>query len=186
MYDAAAHAPVAWIGSTPHGHPDISPDAWLAPGTIVTGRVRIGSETSVWYGSVLRGDSEEIVLGRRCNVQDLCCLHADPGEPAVLGDRVSLGHKAMVHGARVEDGALIGIGAVVLGGATVGTGSLVAAGALVGPGKQVPAGVLFAGVPGRVVRELTEEDRAGFADTPETYHRLSQDHARTQWHPAES
>lgn len=138
----------------------------------------------MWYGSVLRADTEDIVIGRRCNIQDQCGMHSDPGEPAVLEERVSLGHKAMVHGAHVEEGALIGIGAIVLGGARVGAGTLVAAGALVGPGKTVPAGVLFAGVPGRVVRELTEEDRAGFADTPETYRDLSLRHREVRWGPA--
>jgi carbonic anhydrase/acetyltransferase-like protein (isoleucine patch superfamily) len=99
----------------------------------------------------------------------------------MLHDRVSLGHKAMVHGATVKEGALIGIGAIVLGGAHVGAGSLVAAGALVPPGKSVPAGVLFAGVPGRVVRELTDADRAGFEETPEKYHSYAAQHRKVRW-----
>ncbi|MER7211183.1 gamma carbonic anhydrase family protein [Streptosporangium sp. NPDC000239] len=149
--------------------PLIHPEAYVAPGAVIVGRVRLGRAANVWYGSVLRGDDELIEVGEECNIQDLCCLHADPREPAVLEDRVSLGHKAMVHGAHVETGALIGIGAIVLGGARIGAGSLVAAGALVGPGKRIPAGVLVAGVPGRVVRELTDEDRASFARTPDNY-----------------
>src|SRR5437868_7164838 len=134
--------------------PDIHPEAFVAHGVVIVGKVRIGRAANVWYGSVLRGDDEAIEVGESCNIQDLCCLHADPGEPAILEPRVSLGHKAMVHGAYIETGALIGIGAIVLGGARVGAGTLVAAGALVGPGKRIPAGVLVAGVPGRVVREL--------------------------------
>ncbi|MEU4545679.1 gamma carbonic anhydrase family protein [Nonomuraea dietziae] len=149
--------------------PDIHPDAYIAPGAVVVGSVRVGRGASIWYGSVLRGDDERVEVGEECNVQDLCCLHADPGEPAVLEPRVSLGHKAMVHGAHVETGALIGIGAIVLGGARIGAGTLVAAGALVGPGKKIPQGVLVAGVPGRVVRELTDDDRAGFAQTADRY-----------------
>ncbi|MEV0586859.1 gamma carbonic anhydrase family protein [Nonomuraea sp. NPDC050310] len=149
--------------------PDIHPEAFIAPGSTVVGNVRIGRNASIWYGSVLRGDDERIDVGEECNVQDLCCLHADAGQPAVLEARVSLGHKAMVHGAHVETGALIGIGAIVLGGARIGAGTLVAAGALVGPGKKIPAGVLVAGTPGRIVRELTDEDRAIFARTPDTY-----------------
>lgn len=149
--------------------PDIHPDAYIAPGAVVVGNVRVSRGASVWYGSVLRGDDERIEIGEECNVQDLCCLHADPGEPAVLEPRVSLGHKAMVHGAHVETGALIGIGAIVLGGARIGAGTLVAAGALVGPGKKIPSGVLVAGMPGRVVRELTDDDRESFAQTPERY-----------------
>lgn len=158
-----------YIGDATFGEPDIGAGAWIAPGAVVVGRVRIGAETSVWYGAVLRADTEEIVIGERCNIQDQCGLHCDPGEPAVLGDRVSLGHKAMVHGAVVEDGALVGIGAVVLNGARVEAGALVAAGSLVPPGKTVPAGTMWAGVPGKVVRELTDRDRASFADTPEKY-----------------
>ncbi|GAT70371.1 gamma carbonic anhydrase family protein [Planomonospora sp. ID91781] len=149
--------------------PQVHPDAYVAPGAVVVGRVRLGRAASVWYGSVLRGDDEAVEVGEECNVQDLCCLHADPGEPAVLEPRVSLGHKAVVHGAYVETGALVGIGAIVLGGARIGAGSLVAAGALVGPGKKIPAGVLVAGVPGRIVRELTDDDRASFARTPDNY-----------------
>ncbi|MEV8637207.1 gamma carbonic anhydrase family protein [Streptosporangium sp. NPDC051023] len=149
--------------------PLIHPDAYVAPGAVVVGRVRLGRASSVWYGSVLRGDDELIEVGEECNIQDLCCLHADPREPAVLEDRVSLGHKAMVHGAHVETGALVGIGAIVLGRARIGAGSLIAAGALVAPGKRIPAGVLVAGVPGKIVRELTDDDRASFARTPDNY-----------------
>ncbi|GGK80287.1 gamma carbonic anhydrase family protein [Sphaerisporangium melleum] len=149
--------------------PVVHPEAYVAPTAVVVGRVRLGRGTSVWYGSVLRGDDEAIEVGDECNIQDLCCLHADPGLPAVLDDRVSLGHRAVVHGARVETGALVGIGAVVLNGATIGAGSLVAAGCVVTPGKKIPAGVLVAGVPGKVVRELTDDDRATFARTPDNY-----------------
>jgi carbonic anhydrase/acetyltransferase-like protein (isoleucine patch superfamily) len=149
--------------------PDIHPEAYVAPGAVVVGRVSVGRASNIWYGSVLRGDDERIEVGEECNVQDLCCLHSDPGEPAILESRVSLGHKAMVHGAHIETGALIGIGAIVLGGARVGAGTLVAAGALIAPGKRIPAGVLVAGVPGKVVRELTDDDRASFAGTPDSY-----------------
>ncbi|MFI6787540.1 gamma carbonic anhydrase family protein [Nonomuraea sp. NPDC050383] len=149
--------------------PDIHPEAYIAPGAVVVGQVRVGRASSIWYGSVLRGDDERIEIAEECNVQDLCCLHADAGQPAILEPRVSLGHKAMVHGAHVESGALVGIGAIVLGGARIGAGTLVAAGAVIGPGKRIPAGVLVAGVPGRVVRELTDDDRASFARTPDNY-----------------
>ncbi|MFC7326334.1 gamma carbonic anhydrase family protein [Marinactinospora rubrisoli] len=169
------------VGDADFGSPDVHPDAWIAPGAVLVGRVRIGADSSVWYGSVLRADTEDITVGDRCNVQDQCGLHSDPGEPVVLADRVSLGHKAMVHGAVIEEGALIGIGAIVLGGARVGAGSLVAAGALVPPGKTVPSGTLWAGVPGRVVRELTDEDRALFAATPEKYARYAQWHRDVRW-----
>ncbi|WP_422664814.1 gamma carbonic anhydrase family protein [Acrocarpospora corrugata] len=149
--------------------PSIDPTAWLAPGVVVVGQVRIGPSANIWYGSVLRADDERVEVGAECNIQDLCCLHADPGEPAILEDRVSLGHKATVHGAYVESGALIGIGAIVLGGARISAGTVVAAGAVIPPGAKIPAGVLVAGVPGRVVRELTDVDRANFAGTAERY-----------------
>ncbi|MCO6008375.1 gamma carbonic anhydrase family protein [Actinoallomurus purpureus] len=168
-------------GALGEHEPDIHPEAWVAPGAVVVGRVRLGRAANVWYGSVLRGDDEDIIVGEECNIQDLCCLHADAGMPAVLEDRVSLGHKAMVHGAHVETGSLIGIGAIVLNGARIGAGTLVAAGALVGPGKKIPSGVLVAGVPGKVVRELNDDDRAVLAHTPETYVRKAALHRDARW-----
>jgi carbonic anhydrase/acetyltransferase-like protein (isoleucine patch superfamily) len=174
-------APSGMTGSIGDRVPVIDPEAWVAPGAVLVGAVRLGRAASVWYGSVLRADEDEIVVGAECNIQDLCCLHVDAGQPAVLEDRVSLGHRAMVHGAHVETGALIGIGAIVLGGARIGAGTLVAAGAVVPPGRQIPAGVLVAGVPGRVVRELTEADRAVFADTAANYVRRAQVHRGVSW-----
>ncbi|HEY9523734.1 MAG TPA: gamma carbonic anhydrase family protein [Thermopolyspora sp.] len=158
-----------YIAALGEAVPDIHPEAYVAPGAAVVGQVHIGRASSIWYGSVLRGDEERIEIAEECNVQDLSCLHADPGFPAILADRVSLGHRATVHGARVDTGALIGIGAIVLNGATIGAGSLIAAGAVVTPGTRIPAGVLVAGVPGRVLRELTDADRDSFARTARNY-----------------
>jgi carbonic anhydrase/acetyltransferase-like protein (isoleucine patch superfamily) len=169
------------IGSIGGEGPVIHPEAWIAPGAIVVGRVTLGRAASVWYGSVLRADDDEIVVGAECNIQDLCCLHVDPGEPVVLEDRVSLGHRAVVHGAYIGTGALIGIGAIVLGRARIGAGTLVAAGTVVRPGATVPAGVLMAGVPGRVVRELTDVDRLSFADTSLHYVERSGRHRSAEW-----
>ncbi|QFG22121.1 gamma carbonic anhydrase family protein [Actinomadura sp. WMMB 499] len=170
-----------YVGSLGTGRPDIHPDAWVAPGAVVVGRVKLGRAASVWYGSVLRGDDEEIIVGEECNIQDLSCLHADPGTPAVLEDRVSLGHKAMVHGAHVETGALIGIGAIVLNGARIGAGTLIAAGALVPPGKTIPSGVLVAGTPGKVVRELRDDDRLVLEHTSRIYVQKAQQHREASW-----
>jgi carbonic anhydrase/acetyltransferase-like protein (isoleucine patch superfamily) len=156
--------------------PSIHPEAWVAPGAVVVGRVTLGRAASVWYGSVLRADEDEIIVGAESNIQDLCCLHADPGEPVVLAERVSLGHGAVVHGAHVETGALVGIGAIVLGRARIGAGALIAAGTVVLPGSLVPDGVLFAGVPGRVVRELTDADRRIFQHTARDYVRRAGQH----------
>ena len=138
------------LGSLDGNTPQVHDEAWVAPGAILVGRVTLDRRGSVWYGSVLRADDDEIIVGADCNIQDQCCLHVDRGEPAILGERVSLGHRATVHGALVGDGALIGIGAIVLGRAWIGAGSLVAAGTVIRPGQKIPAGVLVAGVPGRV------------------------------------
>jgi carbonic anhydrase/acetyltransferase-like protein (isoleucine patch superfamily) len=169
------------IGSIGDVAPSIHPEAWIAPGAVVVGRVAVGRAASIWYGSVLRADDEEIVIGAECNIQDLCCLHVDPGEPVVLEDRVSVGHHATVHGAYVATGALIGIGAVLLGRSRIGAGSLVAAGSVVRPGQQVPAGVLVAGVPGRIVRELTDQDRDSFANTAARYVQRATRHRDAVW-----
>jgi carbonic anhydrase/acetyltransferase-like protein (isoleucine patch superfamily) len=169
------------IGAIGEHVPSIHPDAWVAPGAVVVGRVRLGRATSVWYGSVLRADEDDIVVGADCNIQDQCCLHVDPGEPVILEDRVTIGHRAVVHGAHVEAGTLIGIGAIVLGGCRIGAGSLVAAGAVVTPGTHVPGGVLLAGVPAKIRRELTEQDRQSFADTPERYVRRAKRHMAATW-----
>jgi carbonic anhydrase/acetyltransferase-like protein (isoleucine patch superfamily) len=174
-------APSGMIGSLGDRAPLIDPQAWVAPGAVVVGSVTLGRAASVWYGSVLRADEDEIVVGAECNIQDLCCLHVDAGQPVILEDRVSLGHRAMVHGAHVGTGSLIGIGAIVLGGARIGAGTLVAAGAVVLPGREIPAGVLVAGVPGRVVRELTDADRAVFASTAANYARRAQVHQGVSW-----
>jgi carbonic anhydrase/acetyltransferase-like protein (isoleucine patch superfamily) len=171
----------ALIGSLGTATPRVDPDAWIAPGAIVVGDVTLGPATSVWYGSVLRADEAEIVVGADCNIQDLCCLHVDAGEPAVLEDRVSLGHRAIVHGAHVGAGALVGMGALVLGRARIGAGSLIAAGAVIPPGTSIPPEVLVAGVPGRIVRELTDSDRQMFADTAAGYVARANRHRGVVW-----
>lgn len=169
------------LGSLRDSVPSVHPEAWIAPTAVLVGRVSIGRSASVWYGSVVRADDDEIVVGPECNIQDLCCLHVDTGEPVLLEERVSVGHHATVHGAQVGAGALIGIGAIVLGGAQVGAGALVAAGSVVRPGTRVPAGVLFAGVPGRVVRELTDADRETFADSATSYVARAARHQDVAW-----
>ncbi|KPI11158.1 transferase hexapeptide repeat containing protein [Actinobacteria bacterium OK074] len=152
----ADKALIAGIGGK---EPKVDPEAFTAPGAVVIGDVTVHAGASVWYGAVLRGDCERIALGADSNVQDNCTLHADPGFPVSIGERVSIGHNAVVHGAVVEDDCLIGMGATVLNGAVIGAGSLVAAQALVPQGMTVPPGSLVAGVPAKVKRELTEEER---------------------------
>ncbi|MFJ4693910.1 gamma carbonic anhydrase family protein [Streptomyces sp. NPDC088766] len=141
--------------------PKVDEEAFVSPTSSVIGDVTLAAGASVWYGAVLRGDVERISVGARSNVQDNCTLHADPGFPVTIGERVSVGHNAVVHGASVGDDCLIGMGATVLNGAVIGAGSLVAAQALVPQGMEVPPGSLVAGVPAKVRRELTEEERQG-------------------------
>ncbi len=180
----ASPAPPTLIGSLgPASQPSIHPDAWIAPGAVVVGSVTIGADSSVWYGSILRADDDEILIGEQCNIQDQCCLHVDSGEQVTLERRVSLGHNATVHGCHVEEGALVGMGAVVLGRARVGAGSLIAAGAVVLPGTQIPPGVLFAGVPGRVVRELKPADQERIERTWQGYVGRARRHREAQWRP---
>ncbi|WP_146413688.1 MULTISPECIES: gamma carbonic anhydrase family protein [Crateriforma] len=137
----------------------VDPSAFIADTATVVGDVRLGKNVSVWFGAVLRGDLEPIVVGEDSNVQDLSVLHTDRGLPCQIGRRVTIGHSAVVHGATVEDDALIGIGAIVLSGAKVGAGAIVAAGALVTEGAEIPAGRLAVGVPAKVIRDVTEDDR---------------------------
>jgi carbonic anhydrase/acetyltransferase-like protein (isoleucine patch superfamily) len=141
--------------------PRIDASVWLAPGSAVVGDVEIGSDSSVWYGATLRGDVNAIRVGSRSNLQDQCVLHVTRDRfDCELGDEVTVGHRAVVHGCRVGDGALIGIGAIVLDGARVGEGALVAAGAVVAPGFVVPDGAIAIGVPARISRALDPEERA--------------------------
>ncbi|MFF2427969.1 gamma carbonic anhydrase family protein [Streptomyces mirabilis] len=141
--------------------PQVDPEAFTAPTSVVIGDVTLHAGASVWYGAVLRADFGPIVVGADSNIQDNCTLHVDPGFPITVGERVSVGHNAVLHGATVEDDCLIGMGATVLNGAVIGAGSLVAAQALVPQGMRVPPGSLVAGVPAKVKRPLTEEERQG-------------------------
>jgi carbonic anhydrase/acetyltransferase-like protein (isoleucine patch superfamily) len=136
--------------------PRIHPEAWLAPTVVVIGDVEIGAASSLWFGTVVRGDVHAIRIGARTNLQDHSVVHVTKGLYATLiGDEVTVGHRAVVHGCTVRDGALIGIGAIVLDGADVGEEALVAAGAVVGPGMKVPARTLVRGVPARIARDLS-------------------------------
>jgi carbonic anhydrase/acetyltransferase-like protein (isoleucine patch superfamily) len=138
--------------------PQVAYDAYVAETATVLGRVSLGSRASVWFGAVVRGDNDDIVIGEGSNVQDGAVLHVDPGFPMKIGARVSIGHQAMLHGCTIGDGTLIGIQAIVLNGAVIGPDSLVGAGALVTEGKQFPARSLILGAPAKVVRELTDKD----------------------------
>ena len=152
-----------WDWRAINGQPLIDPTAWVAPNAVVVGRVRLKARSSVWYGCVLRGDQEWIEVGEETNVQDGSILHVDDGYPCILGNRVTLGHKAVVHGSVVGDGALIGISATVLSRCVIGEGALIAAGAVVLEGTHVPPHTLWAGCPARQLKELSEAQRARLA-----------------------
>jgi carbonic anhydrase/acetyltransferase-like protein (isoleucine patch superfamily) len=162
--------------------PKVDEDVFVAPTASVIGDVTLRAGASVWYGAVLRGDVERISVGASSNVQDNCTLHADPGFPVTVGERVSIGHNAVVHGATVEDDCLIGMGATVLNGAVIGAGSLVAAQALVPQGMVVPPGSLVAGVPAKVKRGLTEEERQGITLNGTMYAQLAGAHREEHGH----
>jgi carbonic anhydrase/acetyltransferase-like protein (isoleucine patch superfamily) len=149
--------------------PRIDDDAWIAPGATVIGDVALSAGASVWYGAVLRADNAPITIGRDSNLQDNVSAHVDPGFPLTVGDRVSVGHNAVLHGCTVEDEVLIGMSATIMNGARIGTGSLVAAGALITQGMVVPPRSLVAGVPAKVRRELTDEELESIGANAEVY-----------------
>ena len=159
--------PINWAAL--HCKPQVHETAWIAPGAVVVGRVRLKARSSVWYGCVLRGDAAIIEVGEESNIQDGSILHADEGEPCMIGNRVTLGHAASVHAAVVEDEALIGIRATVLNGCRIGAGALIAAGAVVLEGTVVPPGTLWAGCPARQLRELTQQQQARLQHTWKHY-----------------
>ena len=156
---------VPFDGSTPA----VPETAWVAPNATLVGRVILGEHASVFYGAVLRADVDSITIGDDSNLQDNVTMHVDAGKPTSIGVRVSVGHGAILHGCTVEDDCLIGMGATVLNLAVIGAGSLVAAGAVVLEGTIVPPGSLVAGVPAKVRRELSDDERAGIRDNAARY-----------------
>ena len=160
--------------------PEVADSAFVAPGAYVIGAVYLGEESSVWYGAVLRGDTEPIRIGGRTNIQDGCVLHADPGYPAVVGEGCVVGHKAVVHGCEIGDGCLIGINATILNGARIGEGSIVAAGAVVPEGREFPARSLVVGVPAKQAGEVTEEQTQDIARGVRSYVERAATHREAQ------
>src|SRR6266699_427102 len=146
---------------------------FIAGNATVIGTVVLHNQASVWFNAVVRGDSDIITIGERTNIQDAAVLHADPGIPLTLGKNVSVGHQAMLHGCTIGDGSLIGIGAIVMNHAVIGSRCIIAAGALIPEGKTYPDGVLVVGSPGKVVRELKPEEKAGLLENADIYVRRS-------------
>ena len=141
--------------------PEIDATAWVAPSGQVIGNVRLGAGASVWFGAVLRGDNEPITVGEGTNIQENTVCHTDMGYPLSIGRDCTIGHRAMLHGCKIEDESLIGMGATVLNGALIGRNCLIGACALITEGKEIPPGSLVLGSPGKVVRALSDEEIAG-------------------------
>lgn len=157
--------------------PDLGKDVFLASGSFVIGRVTIGDESSVWFNTVVRGDVNEISIGRRTNIQDNCTIHVtDGGNATVIGDGVTVGHQVMLHACTIEDYSLIGMGATLLDGAVIGAESLVGAGSLVTQGKKFPARSLILGNPAKAVRSLNEEEIANLHRSADHYCVASQNY----------
>ena len=149
--------------------PRVADSAWVADSAQVMGNVVLGEDSSVWFGTVIRGDTETITVGRGSNIQDASVLHADIGKPLTIGDNVTVGHQVMLHGCTIGDESLIGIGAIVLNGAKIGRHCLVGAGALVTEGKAFPDGSMIIGSPAKAVRQLTPEQIEGLKLSAQHY-----------------
>lgn len=132
---------------------------WIAPGAHVIGDVVLGQNVGIWFGSVLRGDKEPLIVGDRSNIQELCMVHADPGLPTTIGENVTIGHRAIVHGCTIGPNTLIGMGATILNGAVIGSDCIIGAGALVTEGKVIRDGSVVMGAPGKIVREVDDKMR---------------------------
>ena len=173
MSIASGASVIALRGRVPH----ITDGVFVADGARIVGDVDLAGGASVWYNAVLRGDSAPIRIGERSNVQDNVSVHVDADHPVVIGEDVSIGHNAVIHGCTIGAASLIGMGAVILSGAVIGAGCLVAGGAVVLGGTNVPDGSLVAGVPAKVRRPLTEEERAGLLANAVIYLGHAQTHA---------
>ncbi|MGB0435648.1 MAG: gamma carbonic anhydrase family protein [Mycobacterium sp.] len=156
--------------------PQLHPQSWLAPNATLIGQVVLAAGASAWYGAILRAEAELIEIGAGTNIQDGVTIHVDPGFPVRVGAGVSIGHNAVLHGCTVEDDSLIGMGAVVLNGANIGAGSLIAAGAVVPQGAMIPPRSMVAGVPGKVRRELSEDELSNIRQNALVYQQLVELH----------
>ena len=158
--------------------PEIADSAWVADSAQVIGRVTLEAQASLWFGVVARGDSDHLHIGAGSNIQDNTVLHADAGQPLRIGRNVTVGHKAMLHGCTIGDETLIGIGAVVLNGAKIGKHCIIGANSLIGEGKEIPDGSLVMGSPGKVVRDLTDEQKKLLEASAAHYVKNGQRYAR--------
>jgi carbonic anhydrase/acetyltransferase-like protein (isoleucine patch superfamily) len=142
-------------------YPQIDSKAWVAPSADVIGKVTLGENSSIWFQCVVRADVNKVIIGKNSNIQDLSMIHTDVNSQTIIGDNVTVGHKVMIHGCKIEDNCLIGMSATILDNAVIGKGSIVGANSLVTAGKVFPANSLIMGSPAKVVKELNSEDEAG-------------------------
>lgn len=168
----------------PHEKPRVHPTAFIAEGAMLVGAVTIGSEASVWYGAVLRGDINGVVVGSRSNIQDGSVLHVSDEHAAIFGERVTVGHRAVVHACTVGDEVLVGMGALILDGAEIGARTIIGAGSLVTKGMRIPEGSLVMGSPGRIVRMLSQEEQKGNARLAMKYVELARRYREVGRHAA--
>ena len=152
----------------------ISEHARIAKGAVIVGDVTIGDYSSVWYNAVIRGDVDKIIIGSYSNIQDCCVVHCSKGFPTIIGDYVSIGHGAVIHGCKIEENVLVGMNATILNGAKIGENCIIGANALVTQNKEIPPNSLVLGVPGRVVRELAEEEIKSIRENALRYVKLSE------------
>jgi carbonic anhydrase/acetyltransferase-like protein (isoleucine patch superfamily) len=156
--------------------PKIDKSCFVAESSDVIGEVEIGEYSSIWYGAVLRGDVDKIIVGKNSNVQDGTIVHGDFNVETIIGDNVTIGHNAIIHGATIGNNVLIGMGAIVLNNAVIGENTIVGAGAVVTGGKEIPSGSLVLGSPGKVIRQLTDAEIESIAKSAKTYVELAQNH----------
>ncbi len=167
--------PLPWPFLRPEHLPNLEAASFVAANATVVGWVELYPAVSIWYGAVVRGDVERIVIGTRTNIQDGAILHGDPGTPTLLAENITVGHRAVIHSAQIEAGCMIGIGSVILNGVTIGAGSMVGAGAVVT--KSVPPRSVVMGVPAQVVREVSDQEAADLVAHAYRYEFLARQHA---------
>ncbi len=156
--------------------PEINESAYIAPGVRLIGDIKIGANCSIWPNVVGRGDMNKIIVGDGTNIQDNSTLHVDFNQPLIVGKNVTVGHSAILHGCKIEDKCLIGMGATILNNAKIGSGSIIGANALIPEGKEIPPNSLVVGLPGKIIRETTEEERKKIKESAKTYINLGKAH----------
>ncbi|MFH0968223.1 MAG: gamma carbonic anhydrase family protein [Methanobacteriota archaeon] len=158
-------------------HQKVPQAAFVAPNSTVIGGISAGTDVSIWYGAVVRADKDRISIGDRSNIQDNCVVHTSSGHPVTIGDEVSIGHGAILHGCTIQDQVLVGLGAIILNGAVIGSECIIGAGALISEGKNIPSRSLVLGVPGKIIRQVSDEEVAGILQNASSYVNLAREHA---------